>query len=143
MAAMDWGDPTGEAQWLATRRDEVVACLANQGMIQGDVSDAPSWFIAPVASIWKVMEGRGGRLWLWAMAGDLPCDFIAADEAPDTRAALRTFASRWQDRSTAIVSGEAPDQGAVGPGPSGPELASLLRTRAVLLRQWADDDSMW
>lgn len=145
MTPMNWGDTVVEGQWLATQRDDVAACLGNQGMGHGDVADAPSWFVAPVVSIWKVMEGRGGRLWLWAIAGDLPCDFIPADEADDTRAAMRAFASRWLDRSTSVVSGEAPDRGAdaVGPGTSGPELASLLRTRAVLLRQWADDDSMW
>jgi hypothetical protein len=140
---VDWDDPTIEAAWLGERRKEIRNYLANEGMLHGDVAQAPSWFAAPYVSIWKVLAGEGARLWLWAVAGDLPCDFIASDYAVDAREAMRTFAARWLAMADSMASGQVTDLGTIGAQKDWPVLAPLLRSRAALMRTWADDHGMW
>jgi hypothetical protein len=140
---LDWDDPATEARWLVERRNQVDAYLVNEGMLHGHVAESPSWFVAPYLSIWKVHEGGGSRLWLWAIAGDLPSDFVAADEAVDERTALGVFAAKWLVMATAMAAGRASDHGTIGSPEDWPALAPLLRTRATLMREWADDDGMW
>jgi hypothetical protein len=131
---MDRDDPAVETRWLAERRREVETYLANDGMLHGDVADAPSCFLAPCLSLWRVVEGAPKRLWLWVVAGDIPCDWIGGDEAFDARAAMAAFASRWLRIAESMDAGRASEFGTIGAPEDWRVLAPLLRSRATLLR---------
>jgi len=140
---MEWNDPAVEMRWLAGRRREVEAYLANDGMLHGDVADAPSWFVAPYVSLWRVVEGTPKRPWLWVVAGDIPCDWIGGDEAVGARAALAVFATRWLRMAESMEAGQPSEFGVIGAPEDWPVLATLLRSRATLLSGWVTDSALW
>jgi uncharacterized protein DUF4826 len=78
--------------------------------------------------------------------GDLPTDYIsAADVKPPQhpRKAMRVFAQNWLEVVQAWKDGREIENTRIGDPNSHTELGPLLESRATLLTEWADDDSLW
>jgi hypothetical protein len=103
-----------------------------------------SWYVAPYVSLWQVetLESPHRTGW-WAICGDHPTDYISANGLDEPREALRAIGDRWLDLATFMRHGIPHPGMTVGAMEDAKELGELLRSRARLLIQWADDDSIW
>lgn len=140
----NYDDPAVEEQWCEDRRAQVVDYLQREGIQHGRVGEWPAWHVAPYVSVWaieslKVPESIG---W-WVICGDLPTDVVSAADIGHPRDAARAFANRWRDAAPYMERGEEHPDLRLGSPESWTELASLLRARAELLAEWAEDDSVW
>jgi hypothetical protein len=147
MPKLNYDDPKVEDQWCNQQRGRVVDYLRSQKVKHGRVGVWPAWHLAPYVSIWAI-ESLARPEWIgwWVIAGDLPTDYISsADVQPPQhpRKAIRAVAERWLKQAEAWAAG-LDYQGIRPTGPNSPEdLAPLLESRARLLLEWTEDDSMW
>jgi hypothetical protein len=147
MKTPDYDDPEVEERWCEQQRQCVADYLDSQGVEHGCIGEWPAWHVVPHVSIWAIeSRARPGWIGWWAICGDLPTDYISsADvESPQhPRKAMRAIAERWLRQVDAWSQGlDCEDIRIAGPC-SDRELAPLLETRARLLMDWADDDSLW
>jgi hypothetical protein len=147
MKKPDYDDPAVEERWCSEQRVNVANYLSSQKVKHGRIGDWPALHVAPYVSIWAI-ESLARPKWIgwWVISGDLPTDYVSsADVKPPQhpRKAIRAIAKRWLKLVEAWNEGR--DYKAIRiPGPhSHKELAPLLETRARLLIEWADDDSLW
>jgi hypothetical protein len=144
---MNAPDHDDEERWCDEQRTRVAEYLRSEGVEHGRIGEWPAWHVLPYVSIWAI-ESRARPEWIgwWVICGDLPTDYISAADiiAPQhPRLALRVIAERWLKQVEAWNDGQE-FEGVRIPGPhSNRELAPLLKSRAELLVQWADDDSIW
>ena len=133
-----------EAAWVDAQRQRVARYLAEQGVAHGEIGDWPAWHVLPYIAVWAV-ESRvaPGRMGWWAIGGELGTDYVSFADADHPRAALRHFARTWAAVADAMLRGEEHPDARVGSPEQWPELAPLLRCRAGLLRDFADDDALW
>jgi hypothetical protein len=113
----------------------------------GRIGEWPAWHVAPYVSIWAI-ESVARPEWIgwWVISGDLPTDYISSrDVTPPQhpRNALRVFAGQWLKYVETWNDGRDCEGFCIRGADSRKELAPLLETRARLLMNWADDDSMW
>jgi hypothetical protein len=144
MAPTDYDDPAGEASWVAAMREGVIAYLKREGVAHGGVWERPDLFVAPYVSIWRVVSRKNPRAtgW-WAIAGDLPTDYLSSADAHDAREAMKTIAARWRAAAESMKRGVQPSGLSIGTPDNWMELGPLLAARADLLARWADDDALW
>ncbi len=144
MEAPDWDDPTVEERWCAERRAQVTKYLAEQRVEHGEVGSWPAWHVVPYVSIWAIESLlTPGDVGWWAICGDLPTDYLSATRVKHPRKAMLAFADAWRETAGRMLNGLRPDEIAYGPPERNLELAPLLQNRADLLRQFAEDDSVW
>jgi hypothetical protein len=139
---------TPEETWCAARRLQVSEYLATEapthGTRFGRVGDWPAWHVEPYVSVWAVESVRSpGQVGWWVICGDLPTDYVSTSGLDNPRAAVRAIAIRWLDYAPHLHEGQAHPEITIGNGTPDPELAELLKSRAKLLLDWADDDSVW
>jgi hypothetical protein len=140
----DYDDPDVEEQWCAERRGDVVDYLDAEGVAHGRVGEGPAWHVAPYVSVWAIeSKERPDSVGWWVICGDLPTDYVSADEITHPREAIRTFGTRWREQAQFMATGERPDDIYIGGPEDWPSLAPLLEARATLLLTFADDDSIW
>ena len=147
MGKPDYDDPDVEDRWCAAKRSIVADYLRSQQVEHGCIGDWPAWHVAPYASIWAI-ESVARPEWIgwWVICGDLPTDYISsADVRPPQhpRKALRIIAEQWLRNVQAWNEGRDYEGFHIRGSHSHQELAPLLETRANLLIEWADDDSLW
>jgi hypothetical protein len=136
-----------EEQWCEDQRSTVAAYLKSQDVRHGRIGEWPAWHVTPYVSIWAI-ESLARPEWIgwWVIAGDLPTDYISAadiDPPQHPRKAVRAIAERWLRMAEAWNDGREYDDIRIAGPHSGRELAPLLESRARLLIDWADDDSLW
>ena len=133
-----------EDSWLRAQREELKAYLAGEGVAHAGIDPDPAWYEPEVIAIWSIRSGTvpGTRGW-WAINGDVPTDYIPADEAPDARTAVSCIAARWQAAADQMAQGIEPDQFVIGSPEDWPELAPMLRSRADTLAEWVADPELW
>ena len=108
------------------------------------MADEAEWFVAPYVSVWPVMSLRApGSVGWWAIAGDLPTDYISSRGVADVRAVLRSFAARWAEVAGYMRRGEPHPTVKIGEPADWPELSTHLALRAEMLTDIADDDENW
>jgi hypothetical protein len=140
----DHEDPAVEERWCEERRGDVTAYLQHQGVEHGRVGEWPAWHVAPYVSVWAI-ESKKSPGWVgwWVICGDLPTDYVSAKEIKTPREAVRSIAREWREHARLMASGAMhPDIG-IGRPEDWPSLAPLLDSRASMLLEWADDDSVW
>ena len=147
MREPDYDDPDVEDRWCEAQRAVVADYLRSQKVEHGRIGDWPAWHVAPYVSIWAI-ESMARPEWIgwWVICGDLPTDYISsADVGPPQhpRKALRVIAERWLKYVEAWNNGRDYEGFRIRGADSHKELAPLLETRAMLLIEWADDDSLW
>lgn len=144
MSSDDFDDPAKEAAWLQSRRRQLLEYLEREGVRHGTVPHEAAWFVAPYVSVWPIMSLRApGAVGWWGIAGDLPTDYVSSTDIEDPRAALRAFAARWRDVADYMRRGEAHPEITIGEWSEWPKLSDLLRCRADLLQEIADDEEEW
>ncbi len=131
----DYDDPDVEDHWCLARRNEVETYLRRQELAHGELGEWPAWHKAPFVSIWAVENlRRQGWVGWWVVCGDLPTDYIEADDIKRPRAALRAIGERW----TRVLRGEPVTDCHVSK-----ELLPLLESRAGAVLALANDDQAW
>ena len=140
----DDGDRDDEERWCAARREDVAAYLRARGLVHGRIGDWPAWHVEPLVSVWAV-ESAASPGWVgwWAVAGDLPTDYVTVGTVRHPRQGLRDLCARWNELADCMRRGVPHPTVRFGDPSSWPTLAPLLESRAQLLRAWADDDSLW
>jgi hypothetical protein len=140
----DYDDPEIEESWCNQQRDRVVAYLRSQQVEHGHVAPWPAWLLVPYVSIWVVESAiRPERIGWWVISGDLPTDYLPAENVKHPRDAMRAFGQLWLDVSRHMKQGIPHPGMRVGNAGNQSELAPLLENRAALLLEWSDDDSYW
>jgi len=133
-----------EEKWCAERRKEVRAYLTRQRIRHGRISSWPAWHVDPYLSVWAIESAvRPGWVGWWVICGDLPTDYISASRIKHPRTALRVFAKRWEKVANCMRRGRAHPTVKIGERSYWPQLEPLLRRRAKLLAQFADDKNTW
>jgi hypothetical protein len=140
----DYDDPAVEAQWCAECQAQVTAYLQREGVEHGRVGEWPAWHVAPHVSIWAI-ESKKRPDWIgwWAISGDLPTDYISAAKIKHPRDAVRAIAEEWRELAKLMASGQRHPHLRIGQPEDGTLLGPLLERRAVMLLEWANDDSLW
>jgi hypothetical protein len=143
----DYDDPEVEERWCTEQQKIVADYLHSQGVKHGRIGEWPAWHVAPCASIWAI-ESLAHPEWIgwWVICGDVPTDYISSADVTlpqHPRTALRVFASNWLDVVNAWKDGREIANTRIGDPSSYEELRPLLESRAKLLMEWADDDSLW
>jgi hypothetical protein len=136
-------DEHTEREFLSRARSQVLEYLQHSGVTHGGVPENPDWHLSPKISVWPVMSSRGAWPGWFAIAGDLPTDYVSSDIARDARAALRHFSRLWREVAECMARGEAHPECRIGSPESWPNLHDLLRRRAELLGEFAEDDGLW
>lgn len=141
---MDYDNPEIEERWCNERRNEVIAYLKGQNLVHGQVSGWPAWHVAPYVSIWEV-ESKSNPGWLgwWAVAGDLPTDYVSAGVIKHPRDAVKAFAMRWRAAAEHMARGKAPPGFRIGTPAEWPSLGPQLTSRAELFQSWAANPELW
>lgn len=147
MSKPDYDDPAVEERWCAEQQKIVADYLHSQKVKHGRIGEWPAWHIAPYASIWAIESlARPDGIGWWVISGDLPTDCISSADVKQPqhqRKAMRVFAGNWLDVVTAWKDGREIENTRIGDPSSHEELGPLLKSRADLLMEWADDDSLW
>jgi hypothetical protein len=140
----DCDDPEINARWCAECRAEVAGYLQREGLMHGEIGRSPAWHVAPYVSVWAV-ESRAtpSSIGWWAIAGDLPNDYVSAANIGNPREAVRAIASLWRAAAESMFQRLAHPTFRIGTGEREQELAPLLASRAELLLEWASDEDVW
>jgi hypothetical protein len=137
-------DVAEEEAWCAHQRDVAIEYMSLQATTFGALGEWPAWHLAPYVSVWAVESiAAPGRVGWWVICGDLPTDYTSGADTPDPRAAMIRFATRWCELAASMERGEQPSGFTVGTPKNADELAPLLKARARILTQWANDDTVW
>jgi hypothetical protein len=133
-----------EERWCAEQRANVLAYLAGETCPSTSVGDWPAWHVAPILSVWAVesVEHPGWVGW-WVVSGDFPTDYTECGDERHPRQGLRDIGLRWQDAAQKWLKGEEVDGWQLGDSKRHAELAPLLRTRAEMFLEIAEDDENW
>jgi hypothetical protein len=147
MGEPDYDDPAVAERWCDEQRAIVAEYLRSQNVNHGRIGDWPAWHVCPYVSIWAI-ESVARPEWIgwWVISGDFPTDYIsAADVNPPQhpRKAVRVIAERWLRLAEAWNDGRDHEGIRIAGPHSRKCLAPLLASRAHLLIQWTDDDSLW
>ncbi len=133
-----------EEKWCAERRKEVRAYLARQHIPRRRIGIWPAWHVDQYISIWAIESAvRPGWVGWWVICGDLPTDYISASRIKHPRTAMRAFAKRWDKVADCMRRGRAHPTVKIGERSSWAQLEPLLRQRAKLLAEFANDKSIW
>lgn len=144
MDDIDWDDEAKIGRWCAEQRANANRYLKEQPVNFGVLGDWPAWQVAPYVSLWAVESVKApGNVGWWVISGDLPTDYTSADATPDPRSAVARFAILWKSAAEQMERGKQLDGFTVGNPENATELAPLLRSRAMLLQEWVNDDSCW
>jgi hypothetical protein len=143
---LKYGDADDEA-WCNTQRVAVANYLRSYNVEHGRIGDLPAWHVTRCVAIWAI-ESKSRLNWIgwWAISGDLPTDYCsAADIEPPQhpRKAIRIFGTRWLSHADAWLNGTETSEFRIAGPHSKEELAPLLKSRAELLLEWAEDDTLW
>ena len=141
---VNFDTPEVEEQWCAEQRSAVAAYLKEQKVDHGEIGEWPAWHLAPYVGIWAI-ESKATPGWVgwWVISGDLPTDYISADTVRHPREALQAFASTWAEVAGCMLRGEPHPSINIGTPDQWPALGELLKRRAELLAQFAEDDAGW
>ncbi len=144
MEDTNWGDDANVERWCSEQRQNALRYLNDQPVTFGALAERPAWHVAPYVSVWAIESVKVPRnIGWWVISGDLPTDYTSADAKPDPRSALAAFAKLWKLAAARMERGEQLDGFTVGSTECSVELAPLLKSRAMLLQEWVNDDSCW
>ncbi|MFT4646938.1 MAG: hypothetical protein ACI87O_003072 [Planctomycetota bacterium] len=144
METPDYDDPMVEAEWCFKAHGEVATYLAGEGLSHGSVREWPAWHVAPIISVWAIESAaEPGSVGWWGVYGDIPTDYISAENMEHPRDVLRAIAWRWKEYVDAVKAGSPPEGYSIGGDAPDSELLDLLENRAGLLVEMAGDDEVW
>jgi hypothetical protein len=126
-----------DAAWASDQRKLVEAYLTSQGCQHAGVSLEPRWYLSPYLAVWAVRsKANPDRVGWWAISGDVPTDYMSASpQLRSTADVLAAFGAQWSQSAEIMSRGEYTG---IGKPENVIELAPLLRTRAEMLQELAD-----
>ena len=137
-------DPAAEERWCDERRSEVIDYLKKERVEHGRVGEWPAWHLAPYVSIWAIESKKSPEsVGWWVICGDLPTDYVLAQEVQHPRDAMRSIAESWLEQASLMARGGTHPTLRVGRPEDRSSLAPLLGARATTLLTWANDDTVW
>ena len=137
-------ESSAEENWCSERRTEVAKYLQREGLNHGRVGDWPAWHIAPYVSIWAIESKKTpGSIGWWVICGDLPTDYVSAQDINHPRDAMRAVAESWREQAGLMAQGKTSSEIRIGRPEEWPALAPLLKSRAAMLLKWANDNAIW
>lgn len=146
MREPDYEGPEVEARWCDEQRRAVETYLRAEGVVYREVGDWPAWHLAPLVAIWAVESmKRPGWIGWWVISGDLPTDYISADEIDPPqhpRKAVCVFADRWRNYAKAWSDGNDYVGTHFDPHMRA-ECAPLLAQRSESLAALVENDAAW
>jgi hypothetical protein len=135
---------SNEEQWVAAQRKLVEEYLFREKVDHCGVGEWPAFHVHPHVALWAVQSKRTpGAIGWWAISGDLPTDYISSNDGRHPREALRAISQHWREVSDFMLRGEDHPDVRIGTPDQWPKLGDLLRRRAQILQEYADDDGMW
>ena len=135
---------TEEEAWIAKEREKVIVYLASEQCEHAGVGEWPAFHVDPYVAMWAVQSLTAiGRVGWWAISGDLPTDYMSSSSGYHPRDALRHFSTEWNTTAEAMARGEVNPESKVGNPDQWHQMAPLLKSRAKILKTYADDDSLW
>ena len=133
-----------EDAWVRQEREKVVAYLTSQRCEHGGIAEWPAFHVDPYVALWAIQSRTvAGRVGWWAISGDLPTDYMSSSSGYHPREALRHFSAEWVSVAESMRRGEDHPRTKIGAPELWSTMAPLLEKRAQLLREYADDDSLW
>lgn len=137
-------DPEVVADWCASCREKLLRHLETNSISHGAISEKPLSYCPDLACVYAIdCPDIAGQAGWWAICGDLPTTYLPAAEIPDPRTFLRVVGQRWRGASDAMESGNPPADLTIGAPKDWPRLIPMLRRRADILQDWADDETAW
>ncbi|MBL4770380.1 MAG: DUF4826 family protein [Planctomycetes bacterium] len=144
MEEPDYDDPEVDEKWCQAAHAEVAEYLESEGLVHGGVSEWPTWYVAPIISVWPVRSLKNpASVGWWVIYGDIPTDYVSAANLKQPRDVLRAIAWRWKEYVDAVKGGAPPEDYSIGGEDPAPELLAMLESRAGLLVEMAADDEVW
>ncbi len=144
MAVGGFDDPQTLKRWFGEQRACVTTYLQREGIVTGELDSDPAWSVPPYVSVWMVESPQlPGVIGWWAIAGDVPTDYISATEAATPREACEAFAKRWAEISKYLVVGEEHPTIKIGTPENRKQIGDVLGSRAKLLQSWTERDEVW
>ncbi|KQZ18202.1 DUF4826 family protein [Caulobacter sp. Root1472] len=129
-----------EEAWCDARRSEVVEYLDRASLHHGEIGEWPAWHIAPYVSLWAIESVIApGSVGWWALCGDLPTDYCAANDCRSPREAVAKIARTWLKS----VAETAPDDTTLQGLGLDASLGPMLTSRANALLDWERDPAIW
>src|SRR5690606_461690 len=100
--------------------------------------------VHPYVSLWAV-QSRSAPGWVgwWAIAGDLPTDYVSSADGRAPRDALRAIARGWLGVAAHMARGEPHPDMTNRTTEQRPQLSCLLSRRAEIRARWAAGDALW
>jgi hypothetical protein len=133
-----------ENDWIADQRIHAEVYLRTEGVDHLGVGECPAFYAHPNLALWTVQSKKSpGQIGWWVISGDVPTDYISSSDGGHPRQALRAFSDQWLKDSAGMLRGESLSGYSIGPRSRWPELGDLLRRRALILQEYADDDAIW
>ena len=122
------------AAWVRQQWQQANMFLAESGVIPSTLNHNVSRYLVPVLALWK-MTGEDNNTY-WVINGELPADFILADNASNARDALRHFSLKWQMQAAKILDNSESTE-------AQRNHAGFLQNRAESLYRFYEDESLW
>ncbi len=139
-----YDDPEFAAAWWAKCREALVRQLTADGISDVAIDDEPISYAPDLACVWGAAHPHSpDTVAWWAISGDVPTTYLAAADIPDPRTFLRLVSRHWRAASDAMESGAPPAELIIGARKDWPRIIPLLRRRAEILEDWAEDDDAW
>lgn len=82
------------SEWVRDQFQRANKHLAESGVIFESVVAEESRYLAPYVAVWKLKSTA--QKFFWVISGDVPCDYVAYENASNAREVLRHFSFNWQ-----------------------------------------------
>ncbi|MDC0602359.1 DUF4826 family protein [Aliiglaciecola sp.] len=82
------------SEWVREQFQRANKHLAENGVVFESVVTEESRYLAPYVAVWKLKSTA--QKFFWVISGDVPCDFVAYENAKNAREAIRHFSFNWQ-----------------------------------------------
>ena len=132
-----------DVEFLEKTKAEVLRYLEHFEVRYRAVAEQPDWYLAPYISVWPVFGQHAQKPGWFAIAGDIPTDYVSTDDAHDARSAMRHFSRLWLEAATCMEGGNVHPSFKIGKPEDWPSLHPMLRQRGELLAEFAEDESLW
>jgi len=139
-----YDDPAYLEAWWAECRAKLLKKLSVDDIIHGAISHQPLSYAPDIACVCAIARLNDPEIveW-WAICGDVPTTYLSAADIPDPRTFLRVVSQRWRAATEAMEHGNPSAELTIGSPKDWPRLIPMLRRRADILEDWADDDAAW
>lgn len=122
------------AAWVREQWQHANMFLAENGVVPSTLNHNVSRYLVPVLALWKI-TGEDNKTY-WVINGELPTDFMLADNAPDARDAMRHFSLKWQVQAANVMDNSESSE-------AQRSRAGFLQNRAESLYRFYEDESLW